>query len=215
MPKNNSFPPYCISTDNLEFSRGSVPVFSGVNLSLSFGEVLMIRGGNGSGKTSLLRILAGFSNFYSGKIRYRLANNPWINGPAHGAIGWMGHKNGLSLELTVEENLVFWQKIFKSHVQISQTIDRVGLSDFKNQTARSLSAGQFRRLNLAKLLLGNWPVWILDEPSANLDRKGRQLIEGLLVEHTKNGGSAIIASHEPLHPGAPTSFIQLHQDNAP
>jgi len=204
--------PCFIATNELGFSRGEIPIFNEVNLTLSPGEILMIRGGNGSGKTSLLRILAGFSNFYSGQLKYKLDTDQWVAGPARGAIGWLGHKSGLNLDLSVEENLKFWESISQYSNQISQALKKVDLLNARFATTRNLSAGQQRRLNLARLLLGKWPVWILDEPSANLDKEGAQLIEKLLSDHAKNGGSAIVASHEPLRPDAPTSFISLHQE---
>ncbi|VAW01404.1 hypothetical protein MNBD_ALPHA06-1855 [hydrothermal vent metagenome] len=198
-----------VRCQNLDFYRGSQLIFRDVSLLATPGSILMIRGSNGSGKTSLLRLIAGFSHPQNGTIEHCFDDKIWLNGPAIGQIGWLGHKNGIKGELSILENLALWKAAGTSADELQQILQKLGLKNLQSQPAHTLSAGQQRRLALARLLVGQHPIWMMDEPSANLDKDGSRLIEQLLVEHTANNGTAIIASHDPLHPNAPVSFIKL------
>lgn len=195
--------------ENLGLSRGLLPVFSAVNLSITPAMVLMIRGENGTGKTSLLRILAGFTRSFTGLLRHQCDSEHWQDGAPATQISWLGHKNSNKHELTAEENLAFWLPKSQHKSRISEVLDKVEISKIKHQPVSALSAGQQRRLSLARLLLGHHPIWLLDEPTANLDQAGSRLLEQLLVEHIEQNGSAIIASHEVLQPDVQTSVIKL------
>ncbi|MBL4597226.1 MAG: heme ABC exporter ATP-binding protein CcmA [Robiginitomaculum sp.] len=203
--------PICaIRCQNVGLSRGSTSVFMGVNFELHPANILIIQGENGSGKTSLLRVIGGFSQSFSGMIQHCFDTKNWINGSPTGNIGWLGHANAIKDELTVFENLKFWLPKAVPKEKIDLVMEKVQIKTLRHQRSYSLSAGERRRLALARLLLGRHPLWILDEPSANLDIEGRKLIEQLLAEHTARRGSAIIASHDRLRPDAPTSYIKLH-----
>jgi heme exporter protein A len=201
--------PATIKVEKLGFSRSLVPIFQSVNFQLEPGRILMVRGGNGSGKTTLLRVLAGFSRPETGTISSMYARQDWQSGISAEQIGWLGHNNGIKDDLSAIENLAFWKHSSQDKSSLEATLKRVEIYPVRNQSVRTLSAGQKRRLALARLLLSNRPVWLMDEPSANLDRDGTRLIESLLQEHTAKNGSAIVASHDPLHPDAPTEFIKL------
>ena len=188
-----------------------VTVFANVSFSLQSGEVLMVRGANGSGKTSLLRILAGLTASYSGKLQHKFGDAKWNTGVSSGSIGWLGHKLGLKQDLSAIENLALWSKKDKQHEDILAALRKVGLLNTQQRPVYTMSAGQKQRLALARLLLSDSQLWIMDEPGANLDSDGNKLIETLLQQHSQQGGIAIIASHDQINPDAPTSYIKLEQ----
>ncbi|MBL4617492.1 MAG: heme ABC exporter ATP-binding protein CcmA [Robiginitomaculum sp.] len=203
-----------ISAKKISFTRAMCTIFANVSFSLQSKEILMVRGANGSGKTSLLRIIAGLNTSYSGQLQHRYNNKRWLNGATSGSIGWLGHKSGLKQDLSATQNLAFWSNKAEQHPEISQALQKVGLLNMQQRPVHTMSAGQKQRLALARLLLSNSPLWILDEPSANLDSDGRKLIEALLQQHSQQGGIAIIASHDNINPTAPTSYIKLEQVTA-
>ncbi len=174
----------------------------------------MVRGTNGSGKTSLLRVLAGFNRAETGSLSFRFGSEDWSNGPAQFGVGWLGHQNGLSEELNPVENLRFWLNSNQDQADVERVLAQVDMTDLQLQPVHTLSAGQRRRLGLARLLLGNHSLWLIDEPGANLDKNGSALVEALLEQHIKSAGCAIIASHEKLQPNVPTSYITLQAASA-
>lgn len=169
----------------------------------------MVRGTNGSGKTSLLRVLAGFNRAKTGALGFRFGSDDWVDEPTQHGLGWLGHQNGLSDALNSVENLRFWLGSDQDEADIERVLATVEMTDLQMQPVHTLSAGQRRRLGLARLLLGNHSLWLIDEPGANLDRDGSALVETLLEQHIKKSGCAIIASHEKLQPDVPTSFLTL------
>jgi len=193
---------------DLQFSSGLTPIFEQVNFTLEPGALLMVYGGNGSGKTSLLRVLGGFARATGGSIQHSYTQKKWCSGLPLGQTGWLGHKSGLKDELTTYQNLFLWKQ---NKTDILQALEKVGLATFRTQLAADLSAGEKRRLALARLILVDQPLWLLDEPSANMDVDGKELIEDLLTKHVKRGGNAIIASHDTLFPNAPVHVIELHK----
>jgi heme exporter protein A len=191
-----------------------VAVFTKVSFSLKSGDILMLRGANGSGKTSLLRIIAGLNTSYNGQLRHKYNNDDWAQGAISGSIGWLGHKSGLKQDLSASENLALWGSKTKQHLKIPKALKKVGLSNMQKRPVYAMSAGQKQRLALARLLLSNSPLWIMDEPGANLDMQGNKMIEILLQQHSEQGGIAIIASHDHINPSAPISYIKLEQVTA-
>ncbi|MGD9295618.1 MAG: heme ABC exporter ATP-binding protein CcmA [Roseobacter sp.] len=169
--------------EDLCVARGGVPVLMGVHLALDPGKALILRGPNGSGKTTLLRTLAGLQPPLSGKIA-----------GADDRIAYAAHSDGLKSMLTVAENLAFWAEVF-GEKDIRQALAAFDLEGLRDRFAGALSAGQKRRLGLARLLVTGRPVWILDEPTVSLDIKAVGLFAAAVSRHLENGGSALIATH--------------------
>ena len=168
---------------DLSIARGGVPVLDHVNLSLAPGEALILRGPNGIGKTTLLRTIAGLQPPLSGQIE-----------GADETIAYAGHADGLKPTLTVTENLAFWASIF-GQPDIAPAISAYSLGALADRPAGTLSAGQKRRLGLARLLVTGRPIWVLDEPTVSLDTDAVALFAGAVRGHLGQGGSALIATH--------------------
>lgn len=190
---------HSLSADQLCVFKGERCLFSGLAFSLESGGLLALRGANGSGKTSLLRALAGLSEFDEGSV---LMNGQAIHPTDQRfriAVTWYGHQAGFKADLTAAENLAFERHLRpQSDEDISRALDLLGLERQRELPVRSLSAGQQRRAALARLLLSETPIWLMDEPFTNLDRNGKGLINSLLDQHLQAGGLAIVATHEPL-----------------
>lgn len=172
-----------LKVSDLSVVRGGVPVLTGVTFTLESGRALILRGPNGAGKTTLLRTLAGLQPALSGKIQ-----------GAEERIAYAAHSDGLKAMLTVEENLRFWSLVF-GHSEIAKAIDAFQLQDLAQRLAGSLSAGQKRRLGLARLLVTKRPVWVLDEPTVSLDSDAVGLFADSVRAHLASGGCALIATH--------------------
>lgn len=168
---------------DLACARGGVPVLEGVSFTLSSGEALVLRGPNGSGKTTLLRTLAGLQPPLAGEVSM----------PAE-ALAYGAHADGLKATLTVEENLSFWAGVYGTR-DIAPALAAFDLEDLRERAAQNLSAGQKRRLGLARLLVTGRPVWALDEPTVSLDTASVALFADAVRAHLKKGGAAIIATH--------------------
>lgn len=188
-----------IKANDISCQRGNFLLFEAVSFALDFGQSLLISGANGIGKTTLLESIAGLRALQYGNISYKdkiLAKNKdeWFEDSLY-----IGHKTGNKKELNCLENLRSFLQIQGIEVTISQAedaLEAVGLAGFEYQMAGSLSAGQKKRLALARLLLVNFPVWILDEPFVNLDVAGCQWLLGVLDNHVKNNGILIITAHD-------------------
>ncbi|MGI9367767.1 MAG: heme ABC exporter ATP-binding protein CcmA [Ruegeria sp.] len=172
-----------LNVTDLAISRGGVPVLEGLNFTLRAGRALILRGPNGIGKTTLLRTLAGLQ--------------PPISGDIDGAedqIAYASHSDGLKLTLTVTENLAFWASVFGAG-DIQPALDAFELNDLADRHAGNLSAGQKRRLGLARMLVTGRPIWMLDEPTVSLDRDAVAMFADAVRAHLGQGGSALIATH--------------------
>ena len=179
--------------------RDDRTLFDNLSFTLKAGQAVLVEGRNGSGKTSLLRILCGIRQPDEGTIHwnggdiYRLATG------YNAATAWVGHKDGIKLELTAEENLVFARSLgTPSALEISEALDAMELGGFDDVIAINLSAGQKRRLALARLLVTRSPLWILDEPFTSLDTHGISLIENMINTHLADGGMLAVTSHHPV-----------------
>lgn len=172
-----------LQVKNLAVARGGVPVLEGLTFSLITGRALVLRGPNGSGKTTLLRTIAGLQ--------------PALEGEISGAgerIAYAAHADGLKTALTVTENLTFWAQVF-GNTDVSQAMAAFDLSGLAERPAGSLSAGQKRRLGLARLMVTGRPVWVLDEPTVSLDVASVALFAEAVRGHLATGGSALMATH--------------------
>jgi heme exporter protein A len=194
MTPRQVYPPIALETFSLACGRGDMALVRDLTISLRAGSGLLLRGPNGAGKSTLLLTLAGLLPPLDGRIE--LAGHDEDDGPA---MHHCGHRNAVRPRLTVEQTLRFWAGLNgHSGLDLDAALDRVGLGRASPLDAGYLSAGQQRRLVLARLLVSRRPVWLLDEPSAALDAEGRRLLDGLLAEHLAEGGIAVIATHDDI-----------------
>ena len=174
-------------------ARGGVPVLEGVSFTLSPGRALVLRGPNGSGKTTLLRTVAGLQ--------------PALEGMIEGAgerVAYAAHADGLKAMLSVGENLRFWARVFGLS-EIGPALSAFDLERLEDRLAGTLSAGQKRRLGLARLMVTGRPLWVLDEPTVSLDAASVALFADAVRAHLGQGGSALMATHIDL--GIPEAGI--------
>jgi heme exporter protein A len=186
---------------NLSCARGERRLFSGLNFSLPAGSFLQTFGPNGSGKTSLLRIVCGLAAPAAGEVRWDGTNIRRLGEEYFAQIAYVAHQNGVKDELDPIENLRISSGVAGNGLskrEAHAVLERVGLSKQSCLPARLLSAGQRRRLALSRLLASRARLWILDEPLASLDDDGALLARNLISEHLSNQGMAIIATHEEM-----------------
>jgi heme exporter protein A len=180
--------------------RGDRHILRDVSFSVSPREFLKVTGPNGVGKTTLLRVICGLMPAETGDLLWRGQPIRGRRDEFNIELGYLGHLNSLKADLTARENLKFLAGLRSSLTAalIDATLDRVGILSRGDLPARSLSAGQKRRLSLARLLLADAALWIMDEPVTNLDTAGIALVEELIVEHAEQGGMVIAAAHQRL-----------------
>lgn len=199
-----------LSATNLTLIRGERCLFQGLDFALNPGELLLLKGQNGSGKTSLLRAIAGMLSLESGEIFWNEAPVLQQRQEFHGALVWLAHKTGLKGDLTLVENLRFEASLRpQSDNDLAVVCERVGISRLKRLPLRSLSAGQQRRVALARLVLADVPLWLLDEPFTSLDRDGRHLVMRLVEEHLTSGGMCVMAAHQDVEINATVHRVSL------
>jgi heme exporter protein A len=179
-----------LTAEGLSAIRGGRAVFAGVSFALAAGEALAVTGANGSGKSTLLRLLAGLLKPEAGIIALEPAGED-------SAIHYLGHLDGLKTALTVRQNLTFWQALWKGG-EIEPALERLGIARLADLHAGVLSAGQKRRVALARLLIARRPLWLLDEPATALDAAAEETLTGVIAEHLAGGGMAVVATHRPL-----------------
>lgn len=197
-----------VQGEGLACERGGRLVFSGLDFNVARGEVLSLEGPNGAGKTSLLRMIAGLLPVASGSIVFRDAGAATSDAEERGRlIGWLGHQDGVKAQLTVGENARFSAGLYGNTLGVAAALERVGLARLADLPGQYLSAGQRRRFALARLLLSDRPLWLLDEPLAALDAAGKALAAALIAAHGAAGGIAIAATHDPL--GLPGPRLML------
>ena len=183
----------------LGFERDDVPLFSNVTDSVAPGEILQIAGGNGCGKTTLLRILTTALRATEGCLYWRGQAVEHQKAEYLAELVFAGHAAGIKLALTPEENLSWLARVYPVREQdITSALIRVGLAGREDMPCHTLSAGQQRRVVLARLLVARAALWILDEPMTAIDQEGVALLEGILQEHTERGGAVILSSHQTL-----------------
>ncbi len=204
-----------LTAEKLACTRGTRRLFEGLSFRVTAGQALALEGANGAGKTSLLRLVAGFLPQAAGRVFVTENGNEIVEPEERGRfIGWLGHHDALKASFTVSEQLAFFSKLYSapsvggiaagtSPVKTGEErraalLEQVGLARQAELPCRYLSAGQRRRLGLARLLLTARPLWLLDEPFAALDVDGKGLVARLIALHCGQGGMVIAATHEPL-----------------
>ncbi|MEQ8515629.1 MAG: cytochrome c biogenesis heme-transporting ATPase CcmA [Chromatocurvus sp.] len=193
-------PGLLLQSTALTLVRGERELFSGLDFALHAGEVLQIEGENGAGKTSLLRLLAGVARYgYDGKVE-RFA--PLL---------YIGHLSAVKELLTPRENLAWHVDGLGQHsdAAVCEALAQVGLAGYEDVPSHQLSAGQHRRVNLARLHLSTQPLWLLDEPFTAIDRDGVASLERLFVSHAQRGGAVVLTSHQALGMDYPVTRLVL------
>ncbi|WP_343313288.1 heme ABC exporter ATP-binding protein CcmA [Brucella sp. BE17] len=182
--------------ENLAGERGGETIFAQLSFSLWRGEALVVTGPNGSGKSTLLRIICGLLPVEAGSIRLR---DHGENLPIRAACHYLGHQNAMKPALSVRENLGFWQQFHgDQQYDITEALEAVDLSGVEELPFGYLSTGQKRRVSIAKLLVSHRPLWIVDEPTAGLDKASEARFAQLMLDHMGKGGMVIAATHIPL-----------------
>jgi heme exporter protein A len=189
-----------LAGEGLHLWRGDRHVLRGVSLELRGGEILQLTGANGAGKTTLLRVLCGLAYIEEGNVFWRGENVRANMHAYHAELAYVGHEPPLKADLTARENLRYWVGMRRplTQAQVDSALDGVGADEWRDRPARTLSAGQRRRVALAGLSLMSVPLWLLDEPTTNLDTAGQTLVTRMLEAHVARGGLAVAAVHHEL-----------------
>jgi heme exporter protein A len=197
-----------LTAEKLACARGERLLFEDLSFQIAAGGALAVEGANGAGKTSLLRLIAGFLLPRAGKILLKTDSGEKEDSEERGKfVGWFGHQDGLKPQLTVIEQLAFFAKLYRGASNCEPVLEEVGLKRQRDFPCRFLSAGQKRRLALARLMLAARPLWLLDEPFAALDSDGEALMARAMERHCAGGGFVIAATHGKL--GLGNSSIRL------
>jgi heme exporter protein A len=188
-----------LTAEKLTCVRGERRVFADLDFQVTAGEALVVEGANGAGKTSLLRLIAGFLSPASGSIALNADGAAILEGEERGRhVGWLGHQDGIKPQLSVGEQLEFFAQLYGARTVIPSALEQVGLARQRQLPCRYLSAGQKKRLGLARLMLSGRGLWLLDEPFAALDTAGRALAAELMMAHCASGGIVVAATHDAL-----------------
>jgi len=189
----------CLEAAALECGRDDRILFSGLDFILHPGRALLVEGANGSGKTTLLRAVCGFVRPESGSVRWGGEDIERIRPEYQAEIAYLGHHHGIKDELTAVENLRITRALAgSSGVDEEQALEKVGMLGYEDAMVRTMSAGQRRRVALARLLVVDARLWIMDEPFTALDTRGIAMVEALLEAHCADGGMALLSSHHPV-----------------
>ncbi len=196
-----------LALSNITCARGGRVLFQDVTLRVGAGEALLVRGANGSGKSSLLRLIAGLLRPAAGRVEWTSSGRADSDEdmPIQMQLHYLGHLDALKPTLSVAEMLVFWSAILSGN-QIDAAIKTWRLERLADLPCGILSAGQRRRVSLAQLSLTTRPLWLLDEPTGPLDQAGVDLVADAIRSHCAGGGTAIIATHRPLEVGDARTF---------
>lgn len=201
-----------LSVAGLSLSRGPRQLFADLSWQLNAGEALILRGANGSGKTSLLRVLSGLTAADAGEVSWNNLRWPPLSPDQRANTLYLGHINAIKDELSAAENLaeaIAFDGTDINPIVQREALRRVGLADRHDLPARRLSQGQKRRVGLARLVLTSKLLWLLDEPTNALDVEGVATFAALVGEHLKRGGLACIATHLPLELGGAARELTL------
>jgi heme exporter protein A len=195
MTESTQAPPPLLAARRLSFSRNDEPVFGPIDFEVGAGEALLVQGDNGAGKTTLLRVLAGLLRADAGEVD--IDGKPAQPGVRARAIAYLGHLPALKADLDTLQNLDFLCGLHgrRPRQLPADALGMVGLAGHEDTLARQLSAGQKKRLSLARLWLSPAPLWLLDEPYANLDLDGINLVNRMISAHLRDGGAALVTTH--------------------
>ena len=195
MPQTAETAPPLLSAHALRFSRNDLPVFGPIDFEVAAGEALLVQGDNGAGKTTLLKVLAGLLRADDGELQLR--GQPVDAGLRARVIGYLGHLPGQKADLSALENLRFLCGLHGSRpgMSLEDAMATVGLAGYEDALARQMSAGQRKRLSLARLWLSPAPLWLMDEPYANLDLEGIELVNRMIQAHLREGGGTMVTTH--------------------
>lgn len=183
--------------ENLSGERGGETVFSNVGFSLEKGKALIVTGPNGSGKSTMLRVVAGLLPAASGRVAFEDGGEafPTVASACH----YLGHQNAMKPTLSVTENLSFWRDFCgETKLGIDEALEVVGLAGIGHLPFGYLSTGQRRRAAIARLLVSHRPLWLLDEPTAGLDKASERRLSALMTDYCQDGGIIVAATHLPL-----------------
>ena len=197
-----------LSATGLGCVRGFRNVFNDLNLQLSSGDALALTGPNGAGKSSLLRLLAGLLRPSAGRVAFEGDTD---EGAVAERAHYLGHLDAFKTALTVGENIEFWIHYLGGEHDAAPALAAVGLESLEHLPAAYLSAGQRRRLSLARLIAVSRPLWLLDEPASALGSAGQEMLAGLMRAHLARGGMIVAATHGPL--GVECKELQLGRSN--
>ncbi len=191
-----------LQASGLSCQRSRRWLFNDLSISLAGGELLHVRGANGSGKSTLLRILMGLYSDYEGEIEWQLERAPL----------YLGHKTSVNLRLTAKENIQWICRLQDVHVaqsDIDQALSQIGLAGYHDTPCGRLSEGQQKRVGLARFFLCQNKLWIMDEPFSAIDITGLSFLYSALETHVREGGSAILSSHQELKLAVPVKYLEL------
>jgi len=186
--------------EKLTFIHEDRILFNDLSFTVAPGAIVHLEGANGVGKTSLLRVLVGLSTPTAGAVFWQGKTISAERDSFHQQLLYIGHKTGIKPELTALENLQFFQTMQPIHLKLNlwDILAKVGLAGYEDITSSQLSAGQKRRVALARLWLTDCPLWVLDEPFAAIDRSGIAVLEALFIKHAQKGGMVLLTTHQDL-----------------
>ncbi len=193
--------------------RGTTFLFEDLSFIVPAGTALLIEGSNGTGKTSLLRVIAGLTLPESGTVTWRGGDFREQTRAGRLRMAFSGHSLALKSELSTRTNLEFFARLSGRLRQVGEILELTGLNNCADLDVRQLSAGQKRRAALARLLLSNAELWLLDEPQTSLDAAGRQFVQAAIRRHLSQGGTVVVAAHQDLDFGSET-FSRLRMGEA-
>lgn len=190
-----------LAVDDLEVARGERTIIAGLSFTVAAGELILLTGSNGAGKTTLLRTIAGFLPAAAGTVTL---DGGIADAELAEQCHWIGHDSALKPAFSATENLAFWARFLGgSPDRVAEALAALDLEMLADVPAGAMSAGQRRRLALARLLVAERRLWLLDEPTSSLDAHSARIVDGLLARHIAAGGLAIVATHRPITvPGA-------------
>lgn len=190
-----------LEVKNLTAIRDERVLFEALSFTIQAGELVQIEGRNGTGKTTLLRIVTGLGDRDEGEIHWNRINIETDRDAYHQDLLFLGHQTGIKRELTALENLRFYQSVHAVGMQedeLYQALTQVGLAGREDVPVAQLSAGQQRRVALARLWLSRQKLWILDEPLTAIDKQGVKVLEALFLRHAEQGGIVVLTTHQDM-----------------